>query len=468
MQTRTYQADRKRYLEGTTTVSSVVSAFLAEIEASNERLNILVEVYASDALMAARNADQRIARGNARPLEGCVITLKDLLSRRGDAMTAASEILQGYRASITATAVERLCDAGAIVIGRANCDAFGMGSSTEHSIYGPTRNPRDESCVAGGSSGGSAASVAAGYAHASLGTDTGGSIRQPAAFCGVWGIKPTYGRVSRYGLTAYASSLDVIGPLGNHPEDLNVLLSTMMGADRRDATSITMDPVTVNRRVLGTLAGELVEQLPPSVRDALGAVERRFEEEGYRVQPIDLPTLDAGIAAYYVIATAEASSNLGRFDGIRYGKRVDADDIASVYTRSRSQGFGDEVKRRIMLGTYVLSSGYYDAYYDQAMRVRAKLTAELQEALEHVDALLMPTAPSAAFKLGEKVDDPLALYLGDVFTVLANLAGVPAISFPAGMDCGRPLGMQLVGTRGQDEQLIQLAAMVVPEDLHAH
>jgi aspartyl-tRNA(Asn)/glutamyl-tRNA(Gln) amidotransferase subunit A len=229
-----------------------------------------------------------------------------------------------------------------------------------------------------------------------------------------------------------------------------------------------MDPVTVNRRVLGTLAGELVEQLPPSVRDALGAIERRFEEEGYRVQPIDLPTLDAGIAAYYVIATAEASSNLGRFDGIRYGKRVDADDIASVYTRSRSQGFGDEVKRRIMLGTYVLSSGYYDAYYDQAMRVRAKLTAELQEALQHVDALLMPTAPSAAFKLGEKVDDPLALYLGDVFTVLANLAGVPAISFPVGMDCGRPLGMQLVGTRGQDEQLIQLAASVAPEDLHAH
>ncbi|NDC87565.1 MAG: Asp-tRNA(Asn)/Glu-tRNA(Gln) amidotransferase subunit GatA [Bacteroidetes bacterium] len=449
MQTRTYQADRKRYLEGTTTVSSVVSAFLAEIEASNERLNILVEVYASDALMAARNADQRIARGDARPLEGCVITLKDLLSRRGDAMTAASEILQGYRASITATAVERLCDAGAIVIGRANCDAFGMGSSTEHSMYGPTRNPRDESCVAGGSSGGSAASVAAGYAHASLGR-----------------IKPTYGRVSRYGLTAYASSLDVIGPLGNHPEDLNVLLSTMMGADRRDATSITMDPVTVNRRVLGTLAGELVEQLPPSVRDALGAVERRFEEEGYRVQPIDLPTLDAGIAAYYVIATAEASSNLGRFDGIRYGKRVDADDIASVYTRSRSQGFGDEVKRRIMLGTYVLSSGYYDAYYDQAMRVRAKLTAELQEALQHVDALLMPTAPSAAFKLGEKVDDPLALYLGDVFTVLANLAGVPAISFPAGSDGGRPLGMQLVGTRGQDEQLIHLAATVAPQDFY--
>jgi aspartyl-tRNA(Asn)/glutamyl-tRNA(Gln) amidotransferase subunit A len=458
----------------------VVQASLDRIRLHDGRLHAFHTVATEQSLERAGALDQAYARSGATgPLHGVPIALKDNMSTRGIETTASSRILEGFVPPYSATVVERLESAGAVVIGKTNLDEFAMGSSTENSAFGPTRNPWDLERTPGGSSGGSAVAVAARYVPGALGSDTGGSIRQPAALSGIVGLKPTYGRVSRFGLLAFASSLDQIGPFTRTAEDAALLLQVIAGADPRDATAAA-DPVAAYRDALtGDVRGlrigiprdTLSEGVDPAVREAFDTAIEIFRSRGAVATDIVLPHAKYGIPIYYLIATAEASSNLARYDGVRYGFRArakSATTLREMYDQTRDEGFGAEVKRRIMLGTYVLSHGYYDAYYLKAQQVRTLLRQDYEAAFHHVDVIAMPTTPTPAFKLGEKTSDPLQMYLADIFTVSANLAGVPAISIPCGFaPGGLPIGMQLAG-RMFDEATLLRAADAYQRDTGHH
>ena len=427
---------------------------IKELEGGQESLNAFLAIADPEDL-------EPYDRG---PLAGVMVALKDNICTKGLPTTCGSSMLKGYRSPYEATVVKKLRRAGGLIAGKTNLDEFGMGSSTENSAFGPTLNPVDRSLVPGGSSGGSAAAVAAGYVRIALGSDTGGSVRQPAAFCGVVGIKPTYGRVSRYGLIAFASSLDQIGTIGATVLEASLLLEIVSGHDARDSTS-AQKPVPsykdavvegVEGMVIGIPTEYFPEQLDPSVRALHDEACERLIDAGAEVRPVSLPHTEFAIPCYYVLATAEASSNLARYDGVRFGVRVPAEGLERMYEGTRGN-FGSEVKRRIMLGTYVLSSGYYDAYYGTAQRTRASIAHDFKTAFSEVDVLLTPTSPTPAFPLGERVLDPVAMYLSDVFTVTANLAGIPGLSVPIGMVGGLPLGAQLLGPWGGENRIIAAA-----------
>ena len=438
----------------------VAREHLDRIARLEPQIDAFLHVTAERALARARAVDEAIAAGKpAGRLAGVPVAIKDLLDLEGVPTTCGSRVLEGYRPPFTATVVERLEAAGAIVVGKTNMDEFAMGSSNENSAYKPTRNPWDLTRVPGGSSGGSAAAVAAGMAALSLGSDTGGSIRQPAALCGVVGLKPTYGRVSRYGLVAFASSLDQVGPFTRTVEDSALAAAVLFGRDERDATSADREvpdfPAALTGDAKGLRIGVPWSFLEKGVDAPVLASFREalttLESAGAQVVDVQLPHAGHAIATYYIVATAEASSNLARYDGVRYGLRVDAGrDLRETYGRTRDRGFGPEVKRRIILGTFVLSSGYYDAYYRRAQKVRTLIRQDFERALGACDVVATPTTPSAAFRFGEKTADPLAMYLADIFTVPANLAGIPGLSVPCGFGDGLPVGLQLLG-RAFDE-----------------
>lgn len=475
MHASTYAGIRPALDSGETSCQQLVSSFLERIRKENARLNAFISVDEEGAMERAAALDAGRERGDEmKPLHGMVIAVKDMIVEEGRTVTCGSRMLEGFTSLFSATVIERLLEAGAIIIGRTNCDEFGMGSSGETSYFGPVRHPFDESRVAGGSSGGSAAAVAAGLCHTALGTDTGGSVRQPASFCGISALKPTYGRVSRYGAVANASSFDVIGPMARSVEDLALMMEVMAGSDERDGTTAPVDvPIysdILSRDLTGLRFGVpkefALQGIHPDVQQALDDAAEQLREAGADVSEISLPHTRYGIATYYILTTAEASSNLARYDGVRYGyraKQVDGSSTTSdlapleeLYTASRSEGFGDEVKRRIMLGTYVLSSGYYDAYYAKAQRVRTLIRRDFERAFSDVDIILAPANPSTAFKLGEKSQDPLEMYLNDVFTVTASLAGVPALVVPAVMESGiLPIGLQLIGPHFGEETLLR-------------
>ena len=451
-------------------VSSVelTRAFLDRIHALNPRLNAYLTVADDEALAMARRADERIAQGEDTPLLGVPIAIKDVLSTCGMRTTAGSRILANYVPAWDATAVARLRAQGAVFLGKLNCDEFAMGSSTENSAFGVTRNPWDESRVPGGSSGGSAAAVAADLCCAALGTDTGGSIRQPAALCGITGLKNTYGRVSRYGLIAFASSLDTVGALTRDVYDAAIMLRAMEGRDPCDSTSVAAEPVDVAALdVRGTsLSGLTVgvpqeyftEGMQPEVERAVRAAVAHLQVLGAQVREISLPRTSLGLPVYYIIAPAEASANLARFDGVKYGLRVQGNDLIATYRQTRGAGFGAEVKRRIMLGTYALSAGYYDAYYIRAQKARTLIKRDFEQAFEQVDVIAAPVSPTTAFPIGAKTDDPIQMYLADVFTLPVSLAGICAISVPCGFDSdGLPIGLQLIGPAFGEQRVLEVA-----------
>jgi aspartyl-tRNA(Asn)/glutamyl-tRNA(Gln) amidotransferase subunit A len=453
------------------TATSLAEGFFAKIEAEDKQINAYLTVSKERALAQAARIDAMADKGEALPpLAGVPIAIKDVMVTRGVRTTAGSKMLENFIPPYDCTAVSRLEAAGAVIIGKMNCDEFAMGSSNENSAYGPVRNPRDLSRVPGGSSGGSAACVAAGTAVAALGSDTGGSIRQPAAFCGVVGLMPTYGRVSRYGLIAFASSLDHIGPLTKSVSDAALILQQIAGRDPMDSTSADVPVPDYSTQIeqpvkglrIGVPSEYFAEGLDPEVRSAVEAAIQKLANAGCEVVPISLPHTKYAIPTYYVVATAEASSNLARYDGVRYGYRSpESATLSTMYRRTRDVGFGPEVKRRIMLGTYALSAGYYDAYYIKAQRVRTLLTRDFEEAFQKVDAIMTPTTPTPAFKLGEKSDDPLAMYLADIYTVTADLAGIPGISVPCGNSKdGLPIGMQILAKHFDEPTIFRLAHAV--------
>lgn len=428
---------------------------LSAIKEKDGKINSFLEVF-DDALAQADEADKKIKEGVDLPLLGIPIAIKDNMLMDGKRATAGSKILEGFVSPYDSTAVKKLKEAGAVIVGRTNMDEFAMGSSTENSAYGPTRNPLDLERVPGGSSGGSAAALAGDMVLGSLGSDTGGSIRQPAALCGVVGLKTTYGRVSRNGLIALASSLDQIGPFAKTVEDAEIIYNVIKGADSLDSTTIS-DETYGEGRKFGKVIGvprDFVEKegVNETVKKNFEEVVERFESLGYKVVDVSLPTIAYALAAYYIILPAEASSNLARFDGVRYGKHVDGDNSIDDFFKTRGEGFGPETRRRIILGTYVLSSGYYDAYYGMAEKAKEAIRAELRQAFKSVDLILTPTAPSKAFKFGEK-SSPLEMYLEDIFTVPANISGCPAISLPFGKDEGMPLGIELTADLGREDNL---------------
>jgi aspartyl-tRNA(Asn)/glutamyl-tRNA(Gln) amidotransferase subunit A len=445
----------------------IVEEHLAAIAASEPEIHAFNLVMADAARARAAEVDAMVARGeNPGPLAGVPVALKDNLCTRGIPTTCSSKILDNWCPPYDATAVIRLHEAGAIAIGKTNLDEFAMGSSTENSAFGPTKNPRDTSRVPGGSSGGSAAAVAAGFSPLSLGSDTGGSIRQPAALCGVVGVKPTYGAVSRYGLIAFASSLDQIGPFATTVADSALCLDVIGGHDPLDSTSIRQ-PMASNLEatqhdVKGLRVGivkELREHIDADVLARLDAAAEALAAQGATITEVSVPAVTYGLTAYYLIAPAEASSNLARFDGVRFGLRVDAPDVNQMMVATRTQGFGPEVQRRIMLGTYALSAGYYDAYYGKAQKVRTLITRDFDAAYEHVDVMLSPTAPTTAFKLGEKTTDPLTMYLSDICTIPTNLAGHPAMSVPYGLGAdGLPVGVQVMAPALGEPVMFRIAA----------
>lgn len=464
----TIDSARSAIAERKTSAVALAEAFFTKIESDDPKIGAYLILSRERALAKAAQIDHLAEKGDRLPpLAGVPVGIKDVLVTKGTRTTAGSKILGNYIPPYDCTAVARLEAAGAVVLGKLNCDEFAMGSSNENSAFRPVHNPRDLSRVPGGSSGGSAAAVAADIAVATLGSDTGGSIRQPASFCGVVGLKPTYGRVSRYGLIAFASSLDHIGPLGKTVKDAAIMLRTIAGRDQMDSTSAEV-PVPdyaaeLEKPVKGMKVGVAKEYfgegLDAEVRSAVEAAIQKIAKLGCEIVEVSLPHTKYAIPAYYLVATAEASSNLARFDGVRYGLRAKgARSLSDMYRRTRDQGFGAEVKRRIMLGTYALSAGYYDAYYLKAQRVRTLLTHDFDNAFKKVDAIVAPTSPTAAFKLGEKVDDPLAMYLADIYTVTANLAGIPGISIPVGTTKEKlPIGMQIFGKHFAESTILRVA-----------
>ncbi len=444
----------------------LTEAVLKRIEEVEPRVHAFISLTPEKAMEQAREADRRLRAGERSSLLGIPLAPKDVLCTEGVRTTCGSRILENFVPPYDATVIQRLRREGAVFVGKANMDEFAMGSSTEHSAYGPTRNPWDLERIPGGSSGGPAAAVAADECLGALGTDTGGSIRQPAACCGIVGLKPTYGRVSRYGLVAFASSLDQIGPMTKDVEDCALIMNAIAGHDPRDSTSVPIPTPDYTRSMRKDLKGIRVGRLEGQEAGLDGEVARAVEEAvrvlgglGVKEVPVRLPHLSYGLASYYLVAPAEASSNLARYDGVKYGFRCGGKEgLMEMYRCSRSGGFGPEVKRRIMLGTYALSAGYYDAYYKKACQVRTLLIRDFKEAFQQCDLLVMPTAPTTAFKLGEKLDDPLQMYLSDVYTIPVNMAGLPGISIPCGFDAaGLPIGLQMVSAHFQEEMLLHVA-----------
>ncbi len=468
------RTQQHRIRRGDASCVALVEEYLRRIATAQE-LNAFITLLPERARMRAKMIDAQIQRGEAGKLAGCILATKDILAMKDERLTCGSRILENFISPYDATAIQRLEQAGAIIIGKTNMDEFAMGSSTENSAFGPVKNPHAHGHVPGGSSGGSAVAVAANLAMAALGSDTGGSIRQPAALCGVVGLKPTYGRVSRHGLVAFASSLDQIGPLAHNVEDVALILETIAGIDELDSTSAPVPVPEFSKLLAGDMKGKVIglpkEYLSGGVQsevlEATARAKTSLEKAGAAIREVSLPHTSYAIAAYYIICTAEASSNLARYDGARYGRRAEnISALEEMYLQSRSAGFGAEVKRRIMLGTHVLSSGYYDAYYLRAMKVRTLIRRDFEEAFQTCDALLAPTTPTTAFRLGEKVDDPLTMYLSDIFTVSMNLAGVPALSLPAGVDRNSlPIGIQLIAKPFDETTLLQIARFLEQNNL---
>lgn len=444
----------------------LTTALLARIDAVDPQVKAYLTVTGEQALAQAQAADERRAQGEEAPLLGVPLAIKDVLATEGVQTTCGSKILQGFKPPYTATAVKRLEVAGAVMLGKVNCDEFAMGSSNENSGYFVTHNPWQLDRVPGGSSGGSAAAVAAGEALGALGTDTGGSVRLPASFCGIVGLKPSYGRISRYGLVAYGSSLDQIGPLTRDVRDTALLLQVMAGHDPLDSTSLPAPVPDYSAALTGDVAGlriglpkeYFIAGIQPEVENAVRGAVAQLESLGATIVPVSLPNTDKALPVYYLVATAEASANLSRYDGVRFGHSAQADSMFDNFRQTRGQGFGPEVKRRIMLGTYALSAGYYDAYYLKAQQVRTLIKQDFEKAFAEVDLIACPVSPSTAFRIGEKTDDPLAMYLTDVFTISLNVAGICGISVPCGFDNqGLPIGLQLVGPHLGEETVLRAA-----------
>lgn len=453
------------YRSKTLKPSEEAAKIFAAIRKANPEINAYLRVYEDEAMTAAKMADKAYEEGRARPLEGLLIGVKDNLLVAGTETTSASKMLAGYRAAYTGTAVKKAIDSGAIMVGKTNMDEFAMGSSTENSAYGATKNPKDPTCVPGGSSGGSAAAVAAELCHAALGSDTGGSIRQPASLCGCVGFKPTYGTVSRYGLMAMASSLDVIGPLSKDVADARLLYQAIRGSDPKDATSHDLkgekklgDPGSLKGVKIGLPSEYFLPGMDPGVEGCIQSGIAKLKKLGAEIVDISLPHAEAGLATYYVIMPAEASTNLSRYDGVRYPASAmpESPSLLEGYLRSR-QAFGTEVQRRILIGSYVLSAGYYDAYYRKAEKVRGLIKKDFNDAWNKVDIILSPTSPTVAWPIGEKTANPLAMYLSDIFTINANLAGIPAISVPCGESDGMPVGIQFAAPADEDLYLLDIA-----------
>jgi aspartyl-tRNA(Asn)/glutamyl-tRNA(Gln) amidotransferase subunit A len=454
--------------KGEVTATQITASVFDRIEAVEDKVHAFIRLMKDEAFAAAAKVDAEIKQGRIKPLSGIPVALKDIVCTQGVPTTCGSHILHNFVPPYNATVVQKLLDAGAIFVGKANMDEFAMGSSTETSYFGPTRNPWDLERIPGGSSGGSAAAVAAEECIASIGSDTGGSIRQPAALCGVVGMKPTYGRVSRFGLIAFASSLDQIGPFTKDVEDCAVMMNVLAGYDPRESTSVNADVPDyrqfVGRDIRGWRIGipkeYVVEGIDPEIGASLKNAMAVMQKAGAQCINVSLPHTPYCVAAYYIIAPAEASSNLARYDGVRYGFRApEARELLDMYKKTRRQGFGAEVKRRIMIGTYALSAGYYDAYYKKASQVRTLIRRDFEEAFKQCDVIMTPATPTPAFKLGEKTDDPLQMYLSDIFTISANLAGIPGISVPGGFtQGGLPIGIQFLGGPFEEGKLIQIAS----------
>lgn len=448
-----------------TSFENLVKQYLDKIE-KGVQLNAFIFVDKEAALIKAAEIDKKLENGTAGKLAGLVLAVKDNMAIKDSQVTCGSKILENFVSPYNATAIEKLLAEDALIIGKTNMDEFAMGSSNENSYFGPVKNPVDNSRVPGGSSGGSCTAVAAEMAMAALGSDTGGSIRQPASFCGVVGLKPTYGRVSRYGLVAFASSFDQIGPITNTVYDAAILLEVIAGHDKRDSTSAPVTVPKFSKALDGNIKGLKIglpkeyfsEGLDSEIRESIENTIKILEENGAEILEVSLPNTEYGIAAYYILTTAEASSNLSRYDGARYGYRAEnIESLEDMYVKSRSEGFGNEVKRRIMLGTYVLSSGYYDAYYRKGQQVRTLIKNDFEEAFKQCDCLITPTTPSTAFKMDEKTDDPLAMYLSDVYTVSVNLAGLPGMSLPCGFDSNNlPIGVQIIGKQFDEEMILRV------------
>jgi aspartyl-tRNA(Asn)/glutamyl-tRNA(Gln) amidotransferase subunit A len=463
---KNYKDKLEKIKKGELSLKENVTYFLNEIE-TNKHLNAFNFIFPDQAIEQAVKVEEKIKSGRQGKLAGLVLAVKDVLSIKGKPLTCSSKILKDFTAIYTATAVQKLIDEDVIIIGKTNCDEFAMGSSNENSAFGSVLNPVDNSRVPGGSSGGSAAAVAAGLCDVALGSDTGGSIRQPASFCGIYGLKPTYSRVSRYGLTAYASSFDTIGAFARNAEDIAAVLEVMAGWDVNDSTSSknTVPDLSGNLSLnnkklkLGFAREYFGEGLSPEVKSAIETVMEKLKKNGFEIEEISLSHSEFTIATYYILTTAEASSNLARYDGARYGYRSEnCSSLLEMYKSSRSEAFGSEVKRRIMLGTYVLSAGYYDAYYRKAQKVRRFIKNDFDEAFKKVDIILTPTSPSPAFKLGEKTSDPLEMYLMDIYTTSANLAGIPGISVPVAKSSGGlPIGLQLLANQFNEPNLLKMS-----------
>lgn len=458
---------RKQLTSGTVSSVEVTEAMLARIAVTEEKIGAFITVTPGKAISDAKAADQRFANGTASALTGIPLALKDIFLTEGIRTTCASLILNNFIPPYSATTYEKLKEQGVVLLGKLNQDEFAMGSSNESSAFGPTRNPWDITCIPGGSSGGSAAAVAAQMATATLGTDTGGSIRQPASHCSCVGLKPTYGRVSRYGVIAYASSLDQVGPMTRDVTDCALMLNAIAGHDPKDSTSVNVPVPDYTAALTGSVKGlkiglpkeYYIEGLDADVQAAMSQAIETYKKLGAEFVDISLPHTDYAVATYYLIATAEASSNLARYEGVRFGHRSEqAEGLIDMMTKSRSEGFGAEVKRRIMLGTYALSSGYYDAYYVKAQKVRTLIMRDFIQAFDAVDMILTPVAPTPAFKIGEKINDPLQMYLSDIFTIPANLAGTCAMSIPSGFSgSGLPIGLQLIGKPFGEESILRAA-----------
>ena len=469
MQYSGYCQIKKEYIRGENTPSADTNASFARIEAA-EDLNIFISTRAESACQEARAADQAFSEGNPGRLSGMTIAIKDSIAVAGELLTCGSRILKDFISPYDATVIARLREAGAVILGKTNQDEFAMGSSNENSYFGAVHNPWDVERVPGGSSGGSAAAVAAGLVHAALGSDTGGSVRQPAAFCGVVGLRPTYGRFSRYGLVAFASSMDQIGPMARSVEDAALISEVAAGVDPHDSTSIDQPVPEYSKEMMRGVEGMKVglpkeyfaEGLDSEIRERIDFTVSELKKAGVQFCEISMPHTDYAIACYYIICTAEASSNLARYDGARYGYRSDnAEELLETYKHSRGEGFGTEVKRRIMLGTYVLSAGYYEAYYQRAQKVRRLITQDFIDAFDEVDLIIAPVTPTTAFKIGEKIDDPLQMYLSDIYTAPSSIAGIPGISVPVGFDKrGLPIGMGIMAPHFGEADIFKMGYVV--------